>query len=97
LQIFFFAKNMSEQKTPDQLFLEACEKGQFSDVQQLLSKNKNLLNISDADGWTGLMYATTYEHTNIVEYLLQNGANPNITLKNSKRCIFDFEEEDFNF
>ena len=72
-----------EQKTTSQQLLEAAEKGDLNVIQQLLTANPKLnLDTCDADGWTPLMYACTYEHIEVVDFLLKKGANPNTTLKN---------------
>lgn len=36
------------------------------------------LHLSDNRGWTGLFYATYYNHVHVVKHLLRAGADPNL-------------------
>ena len=47
-------------------------------IQQLLEKGTNIINIQNEDGLTALMMATDQGLSEVVELLLQNGADPNI-------------------
>ena len=47
-------------------------------IQQLLEKGTNIINIQNEDGLTALMMATYVGLSEVVELLLQNGADPNI-------------------
>ena len=47
-------------------------------IQQLIEKGANIINIQNEDGLTALMMATDDGLLEIVELLLQNGADPNI-------------------
>ena len=47
-------------------------------IQQLIEKGANIINIQNEDGLTALMIATDKGLSEIIELLLQNGADPNI-------------------
>ncbi|XP_057660313.1 ankyrin repeat domain-containing protein 49-like [Diorhabda carinulata] len=55
--------------------LDACEKGNLEQVKTLIESNPNLINVTDKDGYTPLHRACYSNNVDIVEFLLQNGAN----------------------
>ncbi|XP_050441239.1 ankyrin repeat domain-containing protein 49-like [Adelges cooleyi] len=63
--------------TPEKEILWAAEQGDLILVKSLISKQKNLINVQDTDGYTPLHRASYSNHLPIVELLLRNGANPN--------------------
>ena len=67
---------MSGRKILDDLFLEACEKGEEAKVNAAIVLGVNI-NTKDAYGWTGLLLAIGYKHENIVDILL---ARPDIDI-----------------
>ncbi|KOC69031.1 Ankyrin repeat domain-containing protein 49 [Habropoda laboriosa] len=62
-------------KEPDaKEILTAAENGDLDKVKKLLTKNPRLLESTDKDGYTPLHRACYGNHVEIVEYLLQSGA-----------------------
>lgn len=59
------------------IFLQECEMGNYETILNKLQKNKNLVHCSDEEGKTPLHIATINGHYEIVEYLIQNGADCN--------------------
>ena len=57
----------------ENLFLEACKGGDEAKVNAAIALNVNI-NIKDADGWTGLLWAIVNKHENIVDILLAHPA-----------------------
>jgi ankyrin repeat protein len=53
--------------------------GNFSQVQAAVRTNRSLLNARSADGTTLLMQATLYGNIDDVRWLLEQGANPNLS------------------
>lgn len=51
--------------------------GNFETVKYYVEKGEDI-NAIDSYGWTPLMWASYYRHVNIVNYLLEKGAKPNI-------------------
>ena len=56
-------------------------------IQQLLEKGANIINIQNENGLTALMMASDEGLSEVVELLLQNGADPNIRDKNGRTAI----------
>jgi ankyrin repeat protein len=53
--------------------LEACDKGNLAAVQKLLDDGVDV-NWKDANGYTGLIWASAMGHVNVVKLLLDRGA-----------------------
>ncbi len=51
--------------------------GDFETVRYYVEKGDDI-NAIDSYGWTPLMWASYYRHVNIVNYLLEKGAKPNV-------------------
>ncbi|MFC2141340.1 ankyrin repeat domain-containing protein [Acidobacteriota bacterium] len=62
------------QKIKDELFT-AARKGDFTTAKYLLEKYSDMKNVKDTGGWT-LLHAT-YNSRELVEYLIENGADIN--------------------
>lgn len=58
--------------------IEACIRGNFDDVQQLLETKKLDPAKKDSKGWSPLHYASQYGHEEIVSLLLEKDYNPEI-------------------
>ena len=56
-------------------------------IQQLIIKGANIINIQNEDGLTALMMATDKGLSEIIELLLQNGADPNIHNNNGRTAL----------
>jgi ankyrin repeat protein len=76
--------------TPTQLNV-AISKGDLAKVQQLLGIGVNI-NHKDERGKTPLMYAILYKQTEIVSYLIRNGADYRAEDKNGL-TILDYAEQ----
>ncbi|XP_050541966.1 ankyrin repeat domain-containing protein 49-like [Daktulosphaira vitifoliae] len=63
--------------SPEREILWAAEQGNLDLVKSLVSKQSNLVHVQDNDGYTALHRASYSNHLNIVEFLLENCANPN--------------------
>lgn len=55
-------------------FLDACRRGDATDVEQMCAAFPELINAADAKGFTPLIIAAYNNHAAIVQYLLQQGA-----------------------
>eukprot|EP01100_Stratorugosa_tubuloviscum_P016056 TRINITY_DN990_c0_g2_i1.p1 TRINITY_DN990_c0_g2~~TRINITY_DN990_c0_g2_i1.p1 ORF type:complete len:160 (-),score=99.93 TRINITY_DN990_c0_g2_i1:72-551(-) len=55
----------------------AAQSGNFEETIKLIESNPNLINEADDDSWTPLHYASWYDRVDIVEKLLESGANVN--------------------
>lgn len=78
--------------TPAWDFAKALEKSNLRKAKEILSDNGNggLVNYQDPEfGTTLLMRAISTENYKAVEFLLQNGANPNIVAKVGGTALFD--------
>ncbi|OZC08632.1 ankyrin repeat protein [Onchocerca flexuosa] len=67
------AKDMND---PKEQVLTAAEDGDLESLKDLISNNPSLLSARDVDGYTALHRAAYSGHTDIVDYLLSIGANP---------------------
>jgi ankyrin repeat protein len=76
--------------TPTQLNV-AISKGDLAKVQQLVGIGVNI-NHKDERGKTPLMYAILYKQTEIVSYLIRNGADYRAEDKNGL-TILDYAEQ----
>lgn len=76
--------------TPAWYLAKALEKSNLREAKEILSKNnKDLMNYQDLEfGTTLLMRAISTENYKAVEFLLQNGANPNIVSKTGTTALF---------
>ncbi|KAB0792159.1 hypothetical protein PPYR_14118 [Photinus pyralis] len=62
-------------ETPEKEILWASEKGKLDVVQRLLDSDRNLVHVTDSDGYTPLHRACYSDHVEIVSFLLANGAS----------------------
>lgn len=94
MKSYIFDPNTKEKKTGKSL-LHYAVKFQPSFVTELLNVAKIDVDIKDFEGNTPLHIACTTENTNVVELLLQAGANP--LLKNFKqKCILENPEDNIS-
>ena len=63
------------------ILMSASSKG-YQDIVELCINHNCDLNITDRFGWTALTLACVFDHVNIVELLLNAGANPNVKFGN---------------
>lgn len=63
--------------TNSTLFLTACANGDMNECQRLLSEKLIDINVTTCDGLTGLHEAAICGNTQMVEYLINQGANIN--------------------
>ncbi len=61
---------------------EAASIGDSDTVKTEIAGNEKLINSFSADGFTALGLASFFGNTNIVHFLLANGANPDLASKN---------------
>ena len=59
--------------------IKAAQNNDIKLLKELILKNPNKINITDANGDTALIWASYKGNIDIVKVLLDNGANPNIT------------------
>jgi ankyrin repeat protein len=64
--------------TEDNKFVVAAMQGKKEDVEKLLNKGVDVDAVVKEDSWTALIWASRKGHTDIVELLLNNGANVNL-------------------
>ena len=65
----------------NQGFIDACKLGKIGDVEKLIKNDKVDVNSQNAYGKTGLICAANLGYRDVIELLIENGANP------------DFQEE----
>lgn len=75
-----------ENKIPLDLF-EAAATGEYSKVKELVESNPNLVSEYAHDGFTALGLASYLGHKDIVEYLIEKGADINSASKNSMKVM----------
>ena len=56
-----------------------CEEGNIQRVYQELEKNPSKINAQNNHGYTAILIAVKYSHPEIVQYLINTGADVNIT------------------
>ncbi|RZK48855.1 MAG: ankyrin repeat domain-containing protein [Pedobacter sp.] len=61
---------------------EACALGLTTNVNLILQKNPALLNAHSDDGFTPLGLACHFNHSELANFLIQLGADPNLSSKN---------------
>ncbi|XP_018328199.1 ankyrin repeat domain-containing protein 49-like [Agrilus planipennis] len=62
-------------ETPEKEILWAAENGELEVVKSLVLKDPGLVNVADKDGYTPLHRACYNNHVEVVEFLLENGAD----------------------
>lgn len=68
------------------LLIDACQKGRLDLVQDLV-RNRNVnVNCRNTHGYTPLMTACSFDHSEVAKFLLENGADPTMD-KNSLKPI----------
>lgn len=70
-------KNKQVDKNGHTPFMVASFRGRQDRMKSLLLKNADI-NIQDTQGWTALMHAVNCDDAETVEFLLKEGADPNI-------------------
>ncbi|XP_010225184.1 PREDICTED: ankyrin repeat domain-containing protein 22 [Tinamus guttatus] len=77
---------------------QAAYNNDFNEVQLLLEKNSNYLNIQDRfDGDTPLICACKRGNSRIVSYLLQRNADVNLRNKKERTCLHYAVRKRFSF
>jgi uncharacterized protein len=61
----------------DSAIFEACRKGDLEEVKRLYASDKNVINAYDFKGFTPLILAVYNQSQDVVEFLLEKGADPN--------------------
>ena len=64
-------------------FFEACALGDLASVTRHLAESPKLIGEFSSDGFTGLGYAAFFGHSQITQFLLQEGAQPNMRSRNA--------------
>jgi hypothetical protein len=66
--------------------------GNLNGAKSIFESNSNgdILHLIDSDGWSALHYASWYNHLGVVEWLLNQGANSNITTTDTKSTPLHF-------
>ncbi len=62
---------------------EAAALGELDTLQEILSKEPELLNAFSPDGFTSLGLAAFFGRTDVLAWLLEQGADPNIAARNA--------------
>ena len=89
LSCAIFAAPAAAQNIPDsEAFLEAIEEQRTGDVLDLVTKRgRTIINVRGYSGATPLTVAMRKRATLYVNYLLQNGADPNLGDKNGETAL----------
>lgn len=85
---------MLNKKEEELKLIKFSEDGNFKEVRAILESLPIEINIDaqDDNGLTPLMCATRNGHLNVVQYLIKEGANPNIK-NNEGKTALDLAEE----
>jgi ankyrin repeat protein len=62
---------------------DACAAGDRARVQELLAEDPRLIGFASHDGWTPLHLASFFGHANVVEFLLDHGADMHMVSRNA--------------
>ena len=84
------ATTPSNLQGPDAL-VYAAQGGDLATVKQVLGQDPSLIEAQDQSGNTILHIAAGYNRLNVVEYLLAQGANPNIENYDGLNC-YDYAD-----
>ena len=69
------------------MFHKACEKGDLDSVKSFISSNSEAIDITSKGGWTGLIIACYHEKKEVVNLLIELGANVN-AVNNNGTTVF---------
>jgi serine/threonine-protein phosphatase 6 regulatory ankyrin repeat subunit B len=69
-------------------FVAACESGNLEKAQKILTKNRTLINALSKSGHTALIKATDRGHKEIVEMLIENGADVNYKISDGPTALW---------
>ena len=64
---------------------EACAVGKLARVKEIIGAQPDIINTFAPDGFFPLGLAAFFSHTDVAEYLLVHGANPNLAANNPQR------------
>ena len=81
LMIIFSGCNRDDISSPDKMLLTGAKTGNIELVQLAIAKGA-YLNTTDEKGGTALHWAVYYNHKEVVEFLLMQGADPTVKDKN---------------
>ncbi|XP_054716232.1 ankyrin repeat domain-containing protein 40-like [Uloborus diversus] len=70
---------MNPERMKEELLLEASAYGDENNVKELLKSGVNINAQNSVNGWTALHWAAKRGHSNVVNYLLLNGADASLT------------------
>jgi methionyl-tRNA formyltransferase len=62
--------------------LSACKAGERAVAAKLLAENPALIEFRSPEGWTPLIVAAFHQHSHLVSFLLERGADPNAAGRN---------------
>ena len=63
------------------MFYKACKKGDLDSVKSFISTNPEDIDVPSKDGWSGLIIACYHEQKEVVNLLIEMGANVNAVNK----------------
>lgn len=75
--LVFSLHSLQAQTTPD--IFDAARSGTVETVKNILAKDKSLINAVSPQGYTLLLLATYRGNNEVASYLIDNGANINLT------------------
>lgn len=78
-------QTQKKQKELNKALILACSQGNLEEVKELLKQGIDINQLNTMH-LSGLSYACTYNHTNVIAFLLENGANPNLGTPLSESC-----------
>ena len=80
------------QEELNQKLLDAVKRKNITEVKEVLSIGADVNSASD-NGWTVLIWACHYGHTDIARLLIEHGADINIKNKNGKTALDILKEQ----
>ena len=71
----------------DEALIEATKEGKVNEVRHLL-ENGAFVNTRDEDGWTPLMFAAKSDNVEIIDLLMENGADNELRNIDGNKAIW---------
>ena len=95
LSPFFAKKEKKVGKDGFTKLMELCSNGNINEVKSEISSNELNLNVQDKGGYTALMYAVASGNIEVVELLLNNGADKNLKTTKDNTALYFAEKNNF--
>ena len=86
---WYFSKQPKEVgKNGYTLLMDLCKQGNLESVKNTISMFQQAINLQDEKGYSALMYGVSSGNSDLVKFLLENGADKNLTTKEGNNAVF---------